>query len=42
MKKEEGKSGVNYGKRVASFAKYKGGIYFSVDFLFKVGDVFFG
>ena len=26
----------------ASFAKNKGGIYFSVGFLSKVGDVFFG
>ena len=34
-------SGVNYDKRVASLAKNKGGIYFGVGFLFKVGDVFF-
>jgi len=27
---------------VTSFAKNKGGIYFDVGFLFKVGDVFFG
>ena len=34
-------SGVNYGKRVASLAKNKGGIYFGVGFFFKLGDVFF-
>lgn len=29
---KKGESGVNYGKRVASFAKNKGSIYFSVGF----------